>query len=558
MRGTGSELQGTILGRGMLKLARTYAALLTSYNPEFVVSNYFRDLETALINVTDVAEKPEGIRRQIVKDALSAKAIRGILSALRGEGRAEYAPWFEEYRHAGGKISFIAANDIEQIRSRIKRALTAGHTLRMLQAAGKLIEDLNAAVENGVRLSTYIALRKAGVPQDRAAFIARELTVNFNRKGEWGPALNAAYLFFNASAQGIIRIAQAVRRSKAVRYMVAGIFALGMAMEFLNAMLAGDDDDGENAYDKIKDWVKERNLIIMLGGKDYILIPLAYGFNAPYFAGQQVAAVLRGRKAPLAAAGNVATAFFEAFNPVGSAASPIQFASPTFLDPIVQVAENKNWFGGPIYPTKVNKNKPDSETYFATAPWWAVEAARYLNTVTGGNIGRPGLIDVSPETIEHYIDFAGGGLSKFVLRSIRTGEKLVTGQEWLPEETPIVRRLYGKTTAISRRREFFEAWNEIEAARYEVNTLRSSGNRDEFAHARTKYQAELRAYPPMNEAYETLRRLRKERDAVTMNRSLSDDARRAKIEDIIRRENSRIVRALTIYNTLKKEHRQPQ
>ena len=79
---------------------------------------------------------------------------------------------------------------MQRIKKRIVASLNDGDTTRAMKSAFTLIEDINTAVENGVRLSSYIALRKAGIAKDRAAFIARELTVNFNRKGEWGAAIN--------------------------------------------------------------------------------------------------------------------------------------------------------------------------------------------------------------------------------------------------------------------------------------------------------------------------------------------------------------------------------
>ena len=84
MKGVGAETQGPIVN-AMMRVMRIYAQLLTSWNPEFTIPNFFRDMQTALGNISDVADKPVNIRRQILKDAYSAKSIRGILSALREE-----------------------------------------------------------------------------------------------------------------------------------------------------------------------------------------------------------------------------------------------------------------------------------------------------------------------------------------------------------------------------------------------------------------------------------------------------------------------------------------
>ncbi|MGH6792059.1 MAG: LPD38 domain-containing protein [Methyloceanibacter sp.] len=555
MRNVGSaDLQGTIVGRAALKLARTYAAMLTTYNPEFIFSNAVRDIQTALINISDVENLPEGTRRRIAKDFVSLKSIRGILSALRGEGASEYAPWFEEYRLAGGKVSYIELNDIERIKSRINKAVKSGDARRALRYSAELVEDLNSAVENGVRLSAYVALRKAGIAKERAAFVARELTVNFNRKGEWGPGLNAAYLFFNASAQGSMRIAQALYRSKAARYTVGALFFTGMALDMLNYLVAGDDDDGNNEYDKIPPWVRERNMIIMNPvGKGYIMIPLPYGYNVPYLTGQQLMSTLRGATKPLDAAYTVGSAAVESFNPIGAASSFAQLVSPTILDPFVQTVENQTWFGTPIYPKKWNENQPDSELYFATAPWWAKETARIINSATGGNVGREGLISWSPETIEHYFDFIAAGPIKFAERAINTGTGLVTGDEWLPEKTPILRRFYSTPTSASKRSEFYAAWDEVDAAYYEVSKLAKSGELEEARAVRQRYKPEIAAHGMMEKSRDALAALRDAKDAINADDNLAWSERRKKLDAITEREKIIVERTLSVYARLKKK-----
>lgn len=559
MRGVGSEIQGTIIGRTMMTLTRTYAQLLTSYNPEFMVSNFFRDVETAILNSLDIEGGSKGVRAKIVKDAIALKSIRGAFNALRGNAEGDYARYFDEYRLAGGKISFMEFNDVERIKTKINRSLKAGNISRALRAAGNYVEDINSAVENGVRLSTYIALRNNGVEKDRAAFTARELTVNFNRKGEWGPGINAAYLFFNASVQGTTRVFQAFARSSAVKYAVAGVFATGIALELFNYLISGDDDDGENKYDKIPEWVRDRNIIIMnpFGNGDYVMIPMAYGYNLPYLAGQEAMRMFRGKSGPLEGSARIAGATIDAFNPMGTnplgaAGSFWQFVAPTMLDPGVQVLENKTWYGGPIQPTKYDQRKPDSENYFTSAPGWAVGFARGLNSATGGNPGRAGSIDVSPEVIEHYVEFAGGGVAKFVMNAINSGTRLMKGDEWLPEKAPFVRRLYGKTTTESRKREFFEAWDDVDRAQYEVKQLTKDGDREAAQAARVKYAPELKVFGQMNGAKKTLKDLRAQHDKIAADTALTRDEREAKLNDIREREKALIMRVLKSYRDAQK------
>ena len=544
------------IARAAFRLARGYSMLVTSYSPEFVPTNWTRDLQTALINVGDIQAKPAGIRRQIIKDALSVKSIRGILSAMRDPNSSkEYAKWFEEFRHAGGKISFLALNDIAEIKADIDSRLKAADRSRanpweLLKTFGRGVDTLNTAVENSVRLSTYIALRKAGISQSKAAFVARELTVNFNRKGELSTWLNTAYLFFNASAQGTMRIAQGVVRSKSVRRAVMGLAVTGAVMEMMNAFLSPDDDDGEKVYDKIPDWIKERNLILMNPwGEGYAMIPMPYGFNVFYNAGQQMTAVMRGKRKPLEAALTVAASAWDSFNPLGMAASFTQFVTPTLIDPFIQSDENLSWFGTPIMPFKPpGSHKPDAETYFRSVPDSAKAVAKWLNEFTGGNVGKPGLIDISPETIEHFTEFAGGGLGRFAVNLEQTVEKFIAGEEIEFPEIPFARRFYGsQMTSGALRGRFYEMWNEADAARYEIATLAKTGQSEELKAARERNAPLLRAHGTLKGAKKAMDEIDDRRDAINARSDLPAAEKRKLLDGLDIREKGILKQAMTAW-----------
>lgn len=582
LRGVGQSDFDHAIVRAMMKVTRTYAQLLTSYNPEFVVSNFFRDVPTALLNSKDVAGMSAGARKQMFIEAASLKSIRSIYSALRGDpskypkditvpglpSKMSLPEMFEEFRLAGGKISFMEFNDVERIKRSIQSRIDEKNWHRALRGAAQFVEDVNTSVENGVRLSAYVAMRKAGISKESAAFSARELTVNFNRKGEWGPIINSAYLFFNASVQGSVRMVQAVAKSKAVRRAVYAIVAGGIALDVMNYIIAGDDDDGENAYEKIKPWIKERNLIFMLPGrKDYLMIPLPYGYNLPFIAGQKIGEAGRtaaghGKLTPAKAAAGLMSSMLDVFNPLGTSpaflsegkGSFLQMVSPTILDPVVQVAENRAWYGGPIFPTKFDRNKPDSENYYASVHPAFIAAAKWLNSASGGNAARSGAIDISPEVIEHYAEFLAGGVGKFVLNATGTARRLKDGEEFAPEKAPFLRRLYGAQTSTSRRRDFYEEWTKVDAAHYEVIQLAKSGNSDGARSAREKYKAEIEAYGAMKGTQKTLSRMSKERTRIQLDRSLPDDEKKTRIKEIQDRENKLILRALGVYVRAQKKH----
>lgn len=543
LRGVGREQSAIV--QAMMKMSRGWAMLQTTLNPEFVFTNFLRDLPAAVINVTDVDGRPLGTRRKILTDALTLKSIRGIRRAMKGKANAgEVGRYYEEFRSAGGKISFIELNDVDRIKARIDKAFTAGNIRRAIWAAGDWIDGVNTAVENSARLSVYIALRKHNFAKDAAASVARELTVNFNRKGEWGPVLNSLYIFFNASTQGTFRMASAIAKSKKVRRIVYGIVAYGFLSEFLNAFLDGDDDE----YDQIPDYVKERNMIFMLGsGGARITIPMPYGYNVFYLAGQQLAATIRGVRSPSEAIGSTLLAALDAFNPIGTAPTIGQLLSPTLLDPVVQISENRTWYGGNVAPTKFDQSKPDSQNFWTDTPEGYVDIARVLNEATGGTVGRAGWVDISPETVEHVVDFGIGGAGRFIANTVNGIRSLIEGEEIAADDIPIARRLIAFPTASSSRHAFWEAWDVIDQAYYETNEYRRQGMAEQFNAATETYARELAVWRTFDR---TRRAMNDIREAVTLterDRTISGAERAERIERFEAQERELIEAAIQAY-----------
>ncbi|WP_340507209.1 LPD38 domain-containing protein [Escherichia coli] len=159
-----------------------------------------------------------------------------------------------------------------------------------------LVEDANGAVENALRLSAYKHARDAGLSRQQAASLAKNMTVNFNRRGEQGALMNSLYMF-NASIQGTANLVRTLghlngdgpllerlrwKNLNVPQKIALAAVGAGYLLARLTAVLAGEDDDGVNWYDKVPYHVKERNLVIMksvFGGKagEYWSIPLPYG-----------------------------------------------------------------------------------------------------------------------------------------------------------------------------------------------------------------------------------------------------------------------------------------
>jgi len=289
-----------------------------------------------------------------------------------------------------------------------------------LNGVGEYVEASNEAVESATRLSAYKAAKDAGMSKERAAQLAKNLTINFNKKGNWGSALNSLYLFANAGIQGSTKMISAMVKSPKIRKIAAGIVATSYGLNEMNHAINAEE------YKKIDDSIKDRNYIFMMPNGNYIKVPLPYGYNILKVMGDVMFETTRGQKTPTDSMKRLAMASNEAFNPLSSG-SFNQTISPTFFDPFVQAAENKNWFGGPIKPENLpfGPQRKESDLYFGSVRPTSKKITNWINKATGGNDLEAGFADVSPELLDHFLDFTTGGAGRFVANTFESGTGLL-------------------------------------------------------------------------------------------------------------------------------------
>jgi hypothetical protein len=537
---------------------RFLSAANTSYNPEFVITNAFRDLQTAAINLQGV-DVP-GIT------AAAAKHYKGALVAAVkgswGKGSGEWKQWYDEFILSGGRVYFNQVESVEAIKGRVQSSFDlasarAGnpstarvHAKRGFLAVRDAIENTNLGVENAVRLAAYRAAREAGVDKDKAASIAKNLTVNFNRRGTFGPVMNAAYLFYNAAVQGSVVILRSAKHPK-VQKVLAGIVVAGAMNELLNMMLSDDDDDGESFYDKIPAFEKSRNMIFMLpGGSEYIKIPLPYGYGAFWEAGRTVSEISRrGGDRWLESTGHLVKTIVDSFNPVGGTDSLLNFVSPTIIDPIVDLTLNKDFTGRPIMPkdNPFDVDEPDAQRYFGSVgPHWRA-VTDFLTGVTGGSEVEAGAIDVSPETLEHLAGVVFGAAGAFVDRVAGVPGKAISGDLEV-NDVPFARKVVGGEAAWLDTTRYYDRVGEVEQAyEYTKRYIENENIEEGRAYAERKAKV-LTLVPAMKEAQKLMREVREEKRTIDFEYEqdrLTDEQYKARRERV-REVEGRIV---TAFNT---------
>jgi len=431
------------------KLNRRLAAVNTTWNPEFIFSNLARDLQTAAFNLTDT--EVSNMRKTIFKNV--PKAMKGLYSSMQGDGSHEWVSIVKRYESSGAKIGWIDyGKDIETKAAKLESQIDLfreGHKTK--KAAAKLVElveDYNSIVENAVRLSTFKAGIDSGMSEAKAAIMAKGLTVNFNQKGAYGPVINSLYLFANAGIQGSTRIFKTIKNNpKKMAKILGGTMGLATILAIANRSLGGDDEDDIPYYDQVDDYLKARNMIFMIPGTKgkYAKIPLPWGYNVFWALGTEIGDLaIKDDYSPLDGASRMLATALDAFNPLQSA-TVLQTLSPTVGDPFVQVGENKTFFGSPLMPEGnpfSRTPEPDSEKYWGSVRPTSKMLAKAANTISGGNKVKPGMVDVSPETLDLVWDTFTGGAGRFLSDTVSLPIRALSG-DLKTSKIPGLRRVLG-------------------------------------------------------------------------------------------------------------------
>lgn len=500
---------GPILNR-LAKLNQFLARVNTSWSPEFIVSNFARDFQTANINIKDTGVKGKNMFKG------AREAIHAIWRVETGKPKNdETEKMYERFKAAGGKIGWSDVHSsVENLSKKITREIETQQGKRpvrkTIQQWGQFIEAANTSIENGIRLHVFKLAVNQGISDERAAQIASDLTVDFTKKGAAGPVINSLYLFANAGIQGSYRILRAATKSREVQKILASIFGAGFLIGILNS-LAGDDEDGEDYFNKIDDYIRERNAIFVIPGTKgkYVKIPLPWGYNVVWNAGSELSRAFTKEKFnPLESAMNLGTTFFNAFNPV-AAGTLLQTLSPTVTDPFAQVAENKNWFGGPLIPPEdpyAKVPKPDSQRYWKSARIPSVWVAQTLNQLTGGDKVKKGKIDISPATLDLILDTVLGSAGRVFIDTLDLPMKFVRGEESQIHKMPFIRRVFGQQSEWSDSRIYFDNIEKVYTVRDQLEAYKGTPYYNDLLKDTQKEQSMI---PLANKIEKRLKRLRK-------------------------------------------------
>jgi hypothetical protein len=555
---------------------RWFSAVHTSMNPEFVATNFVRDFQTAIQNLQGLKETvsefqdTEKLTRKIIKDVKSSgKGLKRYIIDQKTD--TEWSQLAEEFTKSGGRIDFFAFKDVRDFEKKISDYIKDGSVAGAKRYKDKVIDfitNYNAVVENTMRLSTYKHAKDAFISngmdeqsaKNKAADIARNLTVNFSQKGEWGSGLNSLYLFFNASVQGTVRLFQALtERGKnkkgfnRVQKISAGIVAYSFTQSMLNSLLSGDDEDGINRWRQVDIKSRSRQLHIFVPGLDnFIKIPLPYGYNVFHVIGDSIAAMMLGHASPGKASMNLVSSMGESFLPFSAGSSDkltrsaVQTVSPTVVDPFLDLAFNENYFGQPIYKDpQWGSSDPPSERYWSSTGAISKATARTLNAITGGDRAQRGLISIEPDILEYIAETVYGGAGRFVERTFDTAALIIGPGSITHSETgdikwgkmPFARRFLADPTA-NKNRFTYDKFSDYErsidvAAGVNDTILKVYGRGDKYdSFVESDLYKVYRLNGLRKSVNNSIKKLQEQRNRISYNRNLRSDVKDRRIEEL--------------------------
>ncbi|EIX4511177.1 hypothetical protein MKI77_005218, partial [Escherichia coli] len=573
MKNMGPETSNAVI-RTLGKVNRFLATVNTSYNPEFLVSNFIRDVQTAVMNLKAEQGRSDGKLKgldnlsalSVVKDSRSA--MSAVYASLRGKtltGKgAQWQKVWKEFVEDGGKTGWFNMGDLEGQQKEMDRLVSLakggwkGQSIGAWNSFLNLVEDANGAVENALRLSAYKHARDAGLSRQQAASLAKNMTVNFNRRGEQGTLMNSLYMFANASIQGTANLVRTLghlngdgplleqlrwKNLNVPQKIALAAVGAGYLLGSLNRSVAGEDDDGVNWYDKVPSHVKERNLVIMksmFGGKtgEYWSIPLPYGYNVFFLLGHTSEGVAAGDLTASRAAGNVVGGILGAFSPIGSETSEtlsgalLKNAAPTILRPFANLAMNENFMGAQIYQENMpfGTPKPDSQLGRRSTPEAYKAFASWLNGFSGGSQYRPGAVDVTPESLKFWIDYISGGTGRFISKTTDAAVKALNGIDIPEQQVPFLGKISGEVMPYADQQKMYDRMTEVAQYHAELKSL-TGAERTAFI---DENNGKLSMNGLMQDTRKRLKDLRKQRDAIYADSSLSLAQQAAMVKSVER------------------------
>ena len=366
-------------------------ALATGFNPNFVFGrNPVRDAQTAQF-FSKYGFVP------------FIDTLRGISHVLKRD--EIYYEWLVN----GGGMSTMISLDRKYLRGELESILKDEPKTRprdLVKKGWQWYLALAEGLEEATRVQVYakgkeaeMKARGADTKEGRtwAAYASREATLDFQRYGTVGKAVNNFKAFFNANVQGTDKALRYIKhqiKTNPVGFIMRAFLRITLPSLLLYLM---NKDDAE--YWELPEWRRDLYWNIKIAPGRWMTVP------KPEVLGVFFGAV------PERFFDYVNTNDPEAFEELGKnvaesllPATSVWDLVPDAVLPILEVTANYDSWRGRQIETMADRNKPPEERY----GMWTSETAKAIGAMFG----------VSPKKVEHLIEGYGSGTVSFLLDMI--------------------------------------------------------------------------------------------------------------------------------------------
>ena len=447
---------------------RWLSAGMTGYSIDFTGANLSRDIHHS----SAIMFLKYGFKEQIRYILNGFADLPALIRGISGKsGNTKRDAYFQEFLANGGETGYANLRSLDdwkvENKRRIGRLRTMGgrawgHTRNVLPYIAEAFGYINRLAETSSRFNAYVRARERNQDVATAVSEAKNITVNFNKKGSaktagvfgWLANLyRETMMFANPVIQGLYQFLKVGKEHKS-RFTVLclGHVALGGVVPILNQMLfellGGDEED---EYYNQSEYQRRTNLLIYTG-HGYIKIPLAPIFRELYALGDVFYGVIQKKIKMEDGAKDVVGLVRSMFSIEGQSAidddwSLVRFILPEQLSVVADISDNVNFMGMPIYKdSDYLRFEPEYKKVYKNAWTPFVEVSAKLNELLGGDEDSAprGVNDkwLNPAIWQHVISSIGGGPLKTIGDVLDITDR--SGEDLSISNIPVAKRFFMK------------------------------------------------------------------------------------------------------------------
>lgn len=423
---------------------------------------------------------------------------------------------WDEFKRNGGRTGYASMVGDENARKLAQKGLSRGIgkrgvAARAVNKAGNAISYLGETIEDLTRFAAYCAAREGGKSVTDSIDVAKEMTVNFNRRGKGSSlfmrSIFSFYMFINANIQGMAQLVKMFKNHPVGTSVMAGAYAMLPMFSAILTKLIGDDDD----YFALSDYERTHNLIICLGSGKFIKVPmpqemypfLAIGNSISELAfGESsvtdvllgsVDGILDGATFGLDASSSSLKHFKRAVSKGEENPTYLLFRGfvPSILQPATDVWNNWDYVGRHIEKPSYGKNTPKYQRVYENKAWgWLVGLSKAINgdDIKGRAMQDDGIIGAinSPANAQYLIESWLGGVVSTIAKDVRFAEDLFRGENFFESAShaAVLGRFIHFDSHLQEKKmqsDFYKAKEEIGIAQKKINEIQKGIKANEEA-----------------------------------------------------------------------------